>query len=121
MFGVNEERMKNTIAKIEEDLLDEGGVKRYLKDTYYGGGQWLILSSWLGIVNVKQGKRDKAKGILDWVEAQAGEIGMPEQVSGIVNDPSHVTPWVEKWGPIADPLIWSHGMHLTFLKEMERK
>jgi GH15 family glucan-1,4-alpha-glucosidase len=121
MFGVNEERMKNTIAKIEEDLLDAGGVKRYLADTYYGGGQWLILSSWLGIVNMKQGKRDKAKGILDWVEAQAGEIGMPEQVSGIVNDPSHVTPWVEKWGPVADPLIWSHGMYLTFLKEMERK
>jgi hypothetical protein len=54
------------------------------------------------------------------VEAQAGEIGMPEQVSGIVNDPSHVTPWVEKCGPVAYPLIWSHGMHLTFLNELER-
>jgi len=119
VFSVNDERMKRTIAKIEEDLLDEGGVKRYLADTYYGGGQWLILSSWLGIVNMKQGKAEKAKAILEWVEAQAGDIGMPEQVSNIVNDPSYVTPWVEKWGPIADPLIWSHGMHLTFLNEIE--
>jgi len=121
MFAVEDDVMKNTIAKIEEDLQDEGGVKRYLKDTYYGGGQWLILSSWLGIVNIKQGKVEKAKAILEWVEAQAGEVGMPEQVSGIVNEPSYVEPWVEKWGPIADPLIWSHGMHLTFLNEIERK
>lgn len=120
MFAVDEEVVKNTIAKIEEDLLEEGGVKRYLKDTYYGGGQWLILSSWLGIVNVKQGKMEKARMILDWVEAQAGEVGMPEQVSKIVNDPSYIEPWVEKWGPIADPLIWSHGMHLAFLNEIER-
>lgn len=40
-----------TLRRIEKDLkTPEGGIHRYVEDTYYGGGEWLLLSAWYGWV-----------------------------------------------------------------------
>lgn len=65
----------NTVKKIEEDLMCNGGVHRYKADTYYGGGQWILLTCWLGWYYAKVGNIEKAKQMLHWVEGTADEIG----------------------------------------------
>lgn len=110
--------MTATVAELERSCVT-GGVHRYPEDTYYGGGEWLLLTAWLGWYYVQVGERTRAVELLRWVEAQADEAGdMTEQVSHRVNDPSMVQPWVERWGPVAKPLLWSHAMYLVLLDEV---
>jgi len=105
--------MRQTVRTIEERLLVDGGVKRYREDTYYGGGLWILLTCWLGWYYTEIGKAEKAVSLIDWVEAHASPGGtLPEQVSESVNDPAQTGPWIEKWGKIADPLLWSHAMYI---------
>ena len=107
--------MQATVARIESDLRPfTGGVRRYAQDTYYGGGQWLLLTAWLGWYYTQLGKVDQAQALLAWVEAQADETGfLTEQVAVDLISPQHYQPWVEIRGPIANPLLWSHAMHLV--------
>jgi GH15 family glucan-1,4-alpha-glucosidase len=109
-----------TISRIENDLWRPGGgVYRYLADTYYGGGEWLLLAAWLGWSLAEAGARDGALTLLGWVEAQADDKGhFPEQVSAHVLAPSYVSHWEAKWGPIAKPLLWSHAMYLILCEEL---
>ena len=109
--------MRATVARIEADLRHQsGGVHRYADDTYYGGGEWVLLAAWLGWYYVEIGEQARARELLAWVEAQADEEGnLPEQMPQTLNDPSMLQPWVEKWGPIASPLLWSHAMYLILL------
>ena len=106
--------MRATVARIEADLRHQpGGVHRYAEDTYYGGGEWVLLTAWLGWYYVEIGEQARARQLLAWVEAQADEGGnLPEQIPQTLNDPSMLQLWVEKWGPIARPLLWSHAMYL---------
>lgn len=109
--------MRATVARIEADLRHQaGGVHRYAADTYYGGGEWVLLTAWIGWYYVEVGEQARAQELLTWVEAQADEVGnLPEQMPQTLNDPSMLQPWVEKWGPIACPLLWSHAMYLILL------
>ena len=43
---------------------------------------------------------------------------MPEQVADHLLDPSFVAEWVERWGPSADPLLWSSAMFLRLAVEL---
>lgn len=102
-----------TYRRVVEDLAP-GGVYRYLGDTFYGGGQWLNLTAWLGWYEAVTGRLELATGRREWVAAQATDIGMlPEQVSTRVQVPERTDEWVRRWGPIATPLLWSHAMFLT--------
>jgi GH15 family glucan-1,4-alpha-glucosidase len=103
-----------TIEKIEKDLhRPEGGVYRYKEDVYYGGGEWILLSAWLGIYYAQTGQIKKAKDLLQWIEEQADEEGsLAEQMSDHPLHPDQLEPWVNKWGPIARPLLWSHAMYI---------
>jgi len=105
---------QGTVARIEADLRrPQGGVYRYLGDTYYGGGEWLLLAAWLGWFYAETGDRARAVELLDWVEAQADPDGhLPEQISDHLQSPRHYAEWVDRWGPVARPLLWSHAMHL---------
>jgi GH15 family glucan-1,4-alpha-glucosidase len=106
-------RMVSTVRAIERSLVAEGGVRRYAADTYYGGGQWLLLAAWLGWYHCRMGDMEKALACLRWVENQAAEGGcLPEQVSRDLVDPVLYEPWVACWGPPANPLLWSHAMYL---------
>lgn len=113
--------MMATIGQIQADLCrPEGGVYRYLGDTYYGGGEWLLLAGWLGWYHVAAGNRRRAREQLNWIEAQADEEGrMPEQVSDHLLAPHRYAEWKGRWGPIAKPLLWSHAMYLILHQALE--
>jgi GH15 family glucan-1,4-alpha-glucosidase len=105
--------MRATVAQIEADLDCGGGLHRYAADTYYGGGEWVLLTAWLAWYYAELGDVAKAQVALAWVEAQADERGqLPEQVPGNLNDPSFLRPWQARWGAIASPLLWSHAEYL---------
>ncbi len=106
--------MVATVAKIEESLRSGGGVHRYCADTFYGGGEWVLLTCWLAWYYLERHEPDRARDLLSWVESQATHEGyLPEQVPVNLNDPSCYRPWRERWGDIASPLVWSHAMYLV--------
>lgn len=100
-----------TIAAIEEQLTVGNGVHRYLADTYYGGGQWPLLSCFLGLAHTAAGNQGRAHELLNWAASAARENEeLPEQVQAHLLAPDHLQPWIERWGPSASPLLWSHAM-----------
>jgi GH15 family glucan-1,4-alpha-glucosidase len=116
-FGVlppDDRRVEQTIATVEADLAGPGGgVYRYLGDTYYGGGQWLLLTSSLAWHLAVAGDRARARELNEWVRSCAVPNGdLPEQVSSHPQEAAMVDPWVRRWGPVATPLLWSHAMQL---------
>lgn len=113
VIAADDPRMLETVRRIETSLVRGGGVHRYPTDTYYGGGEWVLLACWLGWYYAKTGNTERAHQLLDWTEAQADENGyLPEQVADGLNDPNYYQPWVERWGPSAKPLLWSHAKYL---------
>lgn len=108
-----------TVARIEAELVHGGGVDRYLGDTYYGGGQWLILAGFLGWHQARTGRTERAVAELEWIGDQANADGeLPEQVAQHLQSPDEREPWIERWGPIATPLLWSHAMYLSLAVEL---
>lgn len=117
--------IRATILKIEHDLRREGGgVHRYPQDTYYGGGEWVLLTAWLGWYYARVGEGERAQALLHWVEAQADEAGrLPEQVPARLHDPLLYESWRQRWGEIARPLLWSHAKYIILrhhLRERDR-
>jgi GH15 family glucan-1,4-alpha-glucosidase len=109
---------EETYQRVRADLL-RGGVYRYLGDTFYGGGEWLILTAWLGWHEARTGRRAEALRRLEWIAAQATPEGyLPEQVSGTAQHPDRIEEWTERWGPVATPLLWSHAMFVTLATEV---
>jgi len=102
-----------TVSHIEHSLIQGGGVHRYPTDSYYGGGEWVLLAGWLGWYFAEVGKYEQAKVMLEWMERQADVNGfLPEQVPANLNSPNSYEPWVNRWGPIAKPLLWSHAKYI---------
>ena len=111
---------RGTIAAIEDQLCVEGGVYRFRADTYFGGGRWPLLSCFLGLAKAAGGDTAGARVLLDWAAATATEEGfLPEQVDGHLLDPSFRQEWLDRWGPVATPLLWSHAMLLRLAAELE--
>lgn len=107
-------RMASTVRRIERELRREGGgVHRYSGDTYYGGGEWILLTAWLGWYYTEAGQREKAEELKEWIERQADAEGnLPEQAPRTLNDPASYPRWRERWGKIASPLLWSHAKYI---------
>jgi len=108
--------MRVTVASIKANLRHQGGgVHRYAGDTYYGGGEWVLLTAWLGWHYAEVGERRRASELLRWVERQADADGhLPEQATGHLLAPERRGEWEARWGPVAKPLLWSHAMYLIF-------
>ncbi|MDN5360604.1 MAG: hypothetical protein PWQ84_1667 [Thermotogaceae bacterium] len=105
-----------TIQQIESDLNFNGGVKRYLKDSYYGGGSWILLSANLGEYYKQTRQIEKYVKIKDWIERQATQKQeLPEQVKEHLLFEEYYDKWVKRWGEIAVPLIWSHGNYIKLM------
>lgn len=105
--------MLATIDNIASGLRMGGGVHRFRQDTYYGGGEWVLLTAWLGWYYTRSGRKRDAQELLEWVEACAGENGeLAEQIPHSLNDPVSYEPWRQRWGDIAQPLLWSHAMYI---------
>ena len=108
-----------TIRSVSSALSVGGGVHRYLADTFYGGGQWPLLSCMLGLAYARSGEPGAAREQLAWAAGTIDADGsMPEQVSDHLLDPSRRAEWVERWGPVAQPLLWSHAMYIRLAFEL---
>ena len=109
------------VARVEESLVSPGGgVHRNLEDEYYGGGEWLLLTAMLGLAYVDQGRLDDARACVEWIERHAAESGdLPEQSQDHLLRPERYQPWVDKWGPPASPLLWSHAMYLRLCHALD--
>ena len=109
-----------TLRAIDGGLNVGGGVHRYLADTFFGGGQWPLLSCFLGLGFAAEGDPERAIEQLSWAAATAdGGGALPEQVGDHLLDPSMNQEWVDRWGPVASPLLWSHAMFVRLAVEVE--
>ena len=106
--------VRNTVEAVRSQLLvPGGGVRRYLGDSYYGGGEWLLATSWLGWHAVLVGDRPLAEHCDRWVREQSTAKGwLPEQVTARPQFPDLVADWIRRLGPVATPLLWSHAMQI---------
>ena len=94
-----------------------GGIHRYPGDTYYGGGEWILLTCWLGWYDAVTGNESEYVAARDWVVKRAtAALDLPEQGTDGAQEPSMIEPWVQRWGPVATPLLWSHAMYLLMLE-----
>ncbi len=111
--------IRNTLDQVEDTLVVDGGVHRYLEDEYYGGGLWIVLAGALGCIQAGYDKA-RANEILDWIEKHADTDGnLGEQVDSALRHPERRVPWVARWGPPASPLLWSHAMYLIAVAALE--
>jgi isomaltose glucohydrolase len=103
-----------TVEGIRTELTGPcGGVYRFRGDTYFGGGEWLLLTSSLAWHDAVAGNADAAGSAQAWVRAQALPSGdLPEQVTADAQEQAMIEPWVRRWGAVATPLLWSHAMFL---------
>src|SRR4051794_30881497 len=119
LFAPGEPLMVKTVRALEREQTAGGGVHRYADDTYFGGGEWLLLAAFLGWYHLENGNVAAACFQLLWVAAQAEPNGdLPEQVTENLLAPNRHDEWVERWGPIATPLLWSHAMFVTLAVEL---
>jgi GH15 family glucan-1,4-alpha-glucosidase len=114
--------MQATVERIEAELrLDNGGVHRYAEDSYYGGGEWVLLTAYLGWYYTERGETAKSNALLAWVEEYANAAGeLPEQVPNHLNYPDMLPAWEARWGRIATPLLWSHASYLTLVTHLKK-
>lgn len=110
-----------TVQSIEKDLhYPQGGIYRYKEDVYYGGGEWILLSAWLGWYYALSGRQEKAGAFLHWIESVASQTGdLPEQVNEHPLAPQELPVWKKRWGPVASPLLWSHAMYLILYQTLK--
>jgi len=119
LFDPGDPLVDRTVSAIESELVYEGGVHRHGEDEFYGGGLWLLLASLLGLHYARTGREEDAWEQLDWVLHRASDDGLlPEQVDDHLLRPEQRDVWVERWGPPARPLLWSHAMFLTLALEL---
>jgi isomaltose glucohydrolase len=108
-----------SIRAIDEALSADGGVHRYLDDTFFGGGQWPLLSCMLGLAYAAAGDLDRARAQLEWAaRTETAEGFLPEQVGDHLLAPDREQEWIDRWGPVATPLLWSHAMVVRLAVEL---
>nr|WP_283810120.1 glycoside hydrolase family 15 protein [Leifsonia sp. C5G2] len=109
-----------TIGVLERHLTVGGGTHRYLGDTFYGGGQWPLLSCFLGLAHLAAGDRARAEQLYGWAASTATPgLELPEQVGEHLIAPNMRQEWVDRWGSVATPLLWSHAMLLRLGAELD--
>lgn len=109
-----------SIHAVESALSVDGGVHRYLADTFYGGGQWPLLSCMLGLAHAAAGHREQALELLTWAAGTVTAEGwLPEQVPDHLLAPERRQEWIERWGAVATPLLWSHAMLVRLAVDLD--
>ena len=119
LFEPDDPLFDATVRALEDEDIAHGGVRRYPGDSYYGGGEWLLLAALLGSCFSAAGREEDARAQLAWIAARATPEGeLPEQVAEHLLVPAEYGRWVERWGPSASPLLWSHAMYMTLALEL---
>jgi GH15 family glucan-1,4-alpha-glucosidase len=109
-----------TVSAIEDRLNLEGGVRRYRADVYFGSGAWPVLTASLGLHYLDVGDVAGANRCLEWIEQRFNDEGqLGEQYFGELRDPEHYREWLERWGPSAIDLSWSHAMYVILALALE--
>ncbi len=99
--------------EINSKLSLSGGLVRYLGDTYYGGGEWILLTAWSAWAAKELGLESESENLLRWVESKFDPDGnLPEQSLEAVQDRDFIQEWIDRWGEPANPLTWSYAMYL---------
>ncbi len=110
-----------TVRTIEARLSLDGGLRRYPTDTYFGSGAWPVLTASLGWYYLAVGDLDAARRCGDWVAGHFDDKGrLGEQFGGERRDPEHYREWVDRWGPPARDLTWSHAMYVVLCAAFDR-
>lgn len=106
-----------TLKAVDNELVIDEGVHRYREDEFYGGGQWPVLAgAYASLAQVDPLARERA---IQWIETQADQnANLPEQSPTHLRNPEYLKPWVDRWGPVARPLLWSHAMYLIAVRSM---
>jgi GH15 family glucan-1,4-alpha-glucosidase len=106
--------MRRTVDLIAQTLTGgSGGIWRYVGDSYYGGGEWVLLTAHLGWYWTEVRDFERARQALQWVENAADRHGhLAEQVLDSAQFPQRIGDWTASWGPVANPLLWSHAAYL---------
>ena len=112
---------QKTLHRIESELMTPG-LHRYLADTYYGGGEWVLLTAWIGCLYAKHGRIQDAIELRAWIESMATPEGfLAEQIPQHLFAPGKYAQWEKDAGKIATPLLWSHAMYLLLVKEIDTR
>ena len=107
-----------TLAAVRANLLVAGGVHRFTGDVFYGGGLWPLLTCFLGLAELRVGDRTNVESRLAFVESLVTADGsLPEQSDLHLLAQDHRPEWLERWGPVATPLLWSHAMYIRLAVE----
>jgi len=107
-----------TVEAVGDTLVASGGVHRYLDDVFYGGGLWPLLTCFLGLAELRVGHPELASLRRAFAASTATAAGdMPEQVTDHLLAPEHRQEWLDRWGPVATPLLWSHAMYVRLAVE----
>jgi GH15 family glucan-1,4-alpha-glucosidase len=116
---VDEYQFRPVLEIIETRLVSEsGGVYRYADDSYYGGGEWPILTALLGWCYLKLGRVEEAHHKQEWCAGLMRENGwLPEQSTAHLLHPQQYDVWLQKWGEPANPLLWSQAMVITLASQ----
>jgi GH15 family glucan-1,4-alpha-glucosidase len=113
--------LATTASRIETSLTLNGGIRRYPTDVYFGSGAWPVLTATLGWYHVATGQLSRAQSCLEWIVEHFDDQGLlGEQFDGELRDPVHHGFWVEKWGPPAKDLMWSHAMFIVLALKLAR-
>jgi GH15 family glucan-1,4-alpha-glucosidase len=111
---------QKTLIHIQAELQTPVGLHRYSQDSFYGGGEWVLLTDWLGCAYAQAGDFENARLIARWTEEQASpQDELAEQVAHALFHKDKFSNWLNKWGPIASPLLWSHAMYVLLIQSIE--
>ncbi|MGC5224570.1 glycoside hydrolase family 15 protein [Micromonospora sp. DT81.3] len=120
VFAASDLIGRRTISAVDTELTVGDGTHRYLADTFFGGGQWPLLSCFLGLAYTAAGDRARALALLTWAASTASSSNaLPEQVGEHLLDRSMTQVWIDRWGTVAQPLLWSHAMYIRLAVELE--
>lgn len=120
LFDTSDTISISTINAVSSTL-GKLGTFRHVADGYFGGGQWPLLSCFLGLALVSIGETDQASEILTWMGSLTNEeLELPEQLDDKLLHPHLRTEWIERWGEPAVPLLWSHAMYLSLYAALRK-
>lgn len=115
---VTADQRKQILDNVEYHLLKERGVVRYKNDWYYNKNpdgfseeaEWTFGLSWLAIIYIKLGNRDKAEYFIDKMIKTTTSKGVPELYYSHTNNPNE-----------NNPLGWAESLFVVALHDMNEK
>jgi hypothetical protein len=79
------------------------------------------LTASLGWHYLTLGDLDGARRCCEWIAGHVDRDGrLGEQFGGELRDAEHYQEWVERWGPPANDLTWSHAMYVVLSIALEK-